>query len=174
MAVKFPKKYYLIFLALAISSAFLVYWATSRIVTEEKEARNLRLENTNRKAASELQDALNNYVTLISGIRAETKFSDDFPSQKDLFEFIKYQISDLHIDDSFVVSFVDTNHVFRYSFTKDKINPDGMIGVHMSDIVGQKGIRNLKSMMVKDAFYAFDPFNLVEGRVLACLLGLEC
>tara|TARA_R110001632_G_scaffold50261_3_gene125437 strand:+ start:3680 stop:5317 length:1638 start_codon:yes stop_codon:yes gene_type:complete len=165
MAVKFPKKYYLIFAALAISSAFLVYWATTRIVTEEREARDLRLENTNRKAASELQDALNNYVTLISGIRAETKFSDEFPSQQDLFEFIKYQVSDLHIDDSFVVSFVDTNHVFRYSFTKDQINPDGMIGVQMSDIVGQKGIRNLKNMMVKDAYYAFDPFNLVEGRV---------
>lgn len=165
MAVKFPKKYYLIFAALAISSAFLVYWSTSRIVAEEKEARDLRLENTNRKAASELQDALNNYVTLISGIRAETKFSVDFPSQKDLFEFIKYQVSDLHIDDSFVVSFVDTNHVFRYSFTKDQINPDGMVGVQMSDIVGQKGIRNLNNMMVKDAFYAFDPFNLVEGRV---------
>lgn len=165
MAVKFPKKYYLIFAALAISSAFLVFWATNRIVDEEKEARDLRLENTNRKAASELQDALNNYVTLISGIRAETKFSKDFPSQKDLFEYIKYQVSDLNIDDSFVVSFIDTNHVFKYSFTKDQINPDGMVGVQMSDIVGQKGIRNLKSMMVKDAFYTFDPFNLVEGRV---------
>lgn len=165
MAVKYPKKYYLIFAVMAICSTLLVYWSTSRIIAEEQEARSLRLENTNRKAASELQDALNNYVTLISGLRAQTKFSDEFPLQQDLFEFIKYQISDLQIDDSFVVSFVDTTHVFRYSFTKDQINPDGMVGAEMRNIVGAKGIRNLSSMMAKDAFYAFDPFNLVEGRV---------
>lgn len=165
MAFRFPKKYYIVFTAMAICSAFLVYWATSRIVAEEKEARTLRLENTNRKAASELQDALNNYVTLISGLRAETKYSDNFPTEEELFQFIKYQISDLSIDDSFVVSFVDTNHVFKYSFTKDEINPNGMVGKRMQDIVGDKGVRNLNSMMEKDAFYAFDPFNLVEGRV---------
>lgn len=165
MAVRFPKKYYIIFTAIAICGAFLVYWATSRIIAEEKEARILRLENTNRKAASELQDALNNYVTLISGLRAETKFSDDFPTQEELFQFIRYQISDLSIDDSFVVSFVDTSHVFKYSFTKDRINPNDMVGLEMRDLVGQKGIRNLTNMMGKDAFCAFDPFNLVEGRV---------
>ncbi|MFT5750513.1 MAG: two-component system sensor histidine kinase/response regulator [Flavobacteriales bacterium] len=165
MALRFPKKYYLIFAVMAICSAFLVYWSTSRIVAEEQEARFLRLENINRHAASELQDALNNYVTLISGLRAKTKFSNDFPSQQELFQFIKYQISDLNIDDSFVVSFVDTNHVFRYSFTKDQINPDGMVGAQMEDFVGQRGIKNLNSMMAKDAFHTFDPFNLVEGRV---------
>ncbi|MGK0251399.1 MAG: two-component system sensor histidine kinase/response regulator, partial [Gammaproteobacteria bacterium] len=143
MALRFPKKYYLIFAVMAICSAFLVYWSTSRIVAEEQEARFLRLENINRHAASELQDALNNYVTLISGLRAKTKFSNDFPSQQELFQFIKYQISDLNIDDSFVVSFVDTNHVFRYSFTKDQINPDGMVGAQMEDFVGQRGIKNL-------------------------------
>ena len=76
MSVKFPKKYYLVFTLLALITAIAVYWAASRIIYQEEEARTLNLERANREAAKELQEALNNYATLISGIKSYIEISN--------------------------------------------------------------------------------------------------
>ena len=91
MPIRLPKKYYTVFALFAIISGLLVFWADSYISEKEKINRKIRLENLNKKAASELQDALNNYVTLMSGMRSYIKLSDDFPSQNELYTFVNHQ-----------------------------------------------------------------------------------
>lgn len=74
MLVKFPKRYYLVFAFLALITAIAVYWGTSRIIQQEEAARTLNLERANREAAKEFQEALNNYATLISGVKVILKY----------------------------------------------------------------------------------------------------
>lgn len=165
MSFKFPKKYYFILFLFAIVSGFFVFWADFYIEEKEEANRQAQLEKLNKKAASELKDALNNYATLMSGIRSQVKFSDSIPDQKKLKDFINFQLASLPIDDSFVISFLDTTHTFMYSFNKDEINPSNLIGTSVSEIVGVRGTENLEIAMHKESFIAFDAFNLVEKRV---------
>ncbi|MEP0263436.1 HAMP domain-containing sensor histidine kinase [Dokdonia sp.] len=165
MFIRLPKKYYSIFALFAIVSGLFVFWADSYILEKEKTNQQIRLENLNKKAASELHEALNNYATLMSGIRSYTKFSDQFPSQEELYNFINHQFSSLPVDDSYVISYVDTTHVFKYSFTKDQINPSNLIGTSVESLVNKKGIEVMEKKIKNNHYVAFNPYNIVEGRV---------
>lgn len=165
MPIRLPKKYYTVFALFAIISGLLVFWADSYISEKEKINRKIRLENLNKKAASELEDALNNYVTLMSGMRSYIKLSDHFPSQNELYNFVNHQLSSLPVDDSYVVSYIDTAHIFKYSFTKDQINPSNLIGTSVKDLVSEKGIVLMEKKLKSKDYVAFNPYNIVEGRV---------
>lgn len=165
MPIRLPKKYYTVFALFAIISGLLVFWADSYISEKEKTNRKIRLENLNKKAASELEDALNNYVTLMSGMRSYIKLSDHFPSQNELYSFVNHQLSSLPVDDSYVISYIDTAHIFKYSFTKDQINPSNLIGTSVKDLVSEKGIVLMEKKLNSKDYVAFNPYNIVEGRV---------
>lgn len=165
MHIRLPKKYYSVFTLFAIISGLIVFWADSYITEKEKINRKIRLENLNKKAASELEDALNNYVTLMSGMRSYIKLSDQFPSQNELYNFVNHQLSSLPIDDSYVISYIDTIHIFKYSFTKDQINPSNLIGTSIKNLVSEKGILLMEKKLKSNDYVAFNPYNIVEGRV---------
>ncbi len=165
MSFRLPKKYYFVFALFAIISGILVFWADSYITEKEKTNRKIHLEKLNRKTASDFQNALNNYATLMSGIRSYVKLSPEFPSQEALHEFVNYQLSGLPIDDSYVISYVDSTHLFKYSFTKDQINPSKLIGTSIKNLVSEKGMRLMEKKLNKKDYVAFNPYNIVEGRV---------
>ena len=140
MYFRLPKKYYSVFALFVIVSSVLVFWGDSYITEKEKINRKVQLEKINKKTASDFQNALNNYVTLMSGIRSYVKLSDEFPSQEQLHTFVNYQLSSIPIDSSYIISYVDTSHIFKYSFTKDQINPSNLIGTSVKKLVNEKGI----------------------------------
>lgn len=165
MFIRLPKKYYSIFALFAIVSGLLVFWADSYILEKEETNRQIRLENLNKKAASELQEALNNYATLISGIRSYVKLSNEFPSQEELHKFVNYQLSSLPINDNYVISYIDTTHTFKYSFTKNQINPSNLIGTSIKALINEKSVELMEKKLLQDGYVAFNPYNIVEGRV---------
>ena len=165
MSFRLPKKYYFVFTLFAIISGILVFWADSYITEKEKINRKIRLEKLNKKTASDFKNALNNYATLMSGIRSYVKLSPEFPSQEALHEFVNYQLSGLPIDDSYVISYVDSTHLFKYSFTKDQINPSKLIGTSVKNLVSEKGMKLMEKKLNKKDYVAFNPYNIVEGRV---------
>lgn len=165
MSFRLPKKYYSIFALFTIISSVLVFWADSYLIEKEKLNRKIQLEKLNKKTASDFQNALNNYATLMSGIRSYVKLSDKFPSQEALFQFVNYQLADLPIDDSYVISYVDSTHVFKYSFTKDQINPSNLIGTSIKKLVSEKGVELMEKKLNRNSYVAFNPYNIVEGRV---------
>ena len=165
MPFRLPKKYYSIFTLFAIVSSVLVFWADSHITEKEKLNRQIRLEKLNKKTASDLQNELNNYAVLMSGIRSYVKLSDEFPSQDQLHKFINYQLSSLPVDDSYIISYVDTTHIFKYSFTKDQIDPSNLIGTSIKNLINKKGIRIMEKKLEKYDYVAFNPYNILEGRV---------
>ena len=152
MPIRLPKKYYTVFALFAIISGLLVFWADSYISEKEKTNRKIRLENLNKKAASELEDALNNYVTLMSGMRSYIKLSDHFPSQNELYSFVNHQLSSLPVDDSYVISYIDTTHIFKYSFTKDQINPSNLIGTSKKLTTEERGLLRSCAIIAKNLF----------------------
>lgn len=165
MSFRLPKKYYSVFALFAIISGILVFWADSYITEKETENRKIRLEKLNKKTASDFQNALNNYATLMSGIRSYIKLSNEFPSQEALHQFVDYQLSSLPIDDSYVISYVDSTHFFKYSFTKDLIDPSNLIGTSIKDLVSEKGVKLMEKKLKRRDYVAFNPYNIVEGRV---------
>ncbi|WP_299761932.1 HAMP domain-containing sensor histidine kinase [uncultured Dokdonia sp.] len=165
MSFRLPKKYYSVFALFAIISGILVFWADSYITEKEKENRKIRLEKLNKKTASDFQNALNNYATLMSGIRSYVKLSNEFPSQEALHQFVDYQLSSLPIDDSYVISYIDSTHFFKYSFTKDLIDPSDLIGTSIKDLVSEKGVKLMEKKLKRRDYVAFNPYNIVEGRV---------
>ena len=154
MPFRLPKKYYSVFALLAIISGILVFWADSYITEKEKINRKIRLDKLNKKTASDFQNALNNYATLMSGIRSYVKLSPEFPSQEALHEFVNYQLSALPIDDSYIISYIDSAHIFKYSFTKDQINPSNLIGTSIKKLVSEKGMRLMEKKLNKREYVA--------------------
>lgn len=165
MFFRLPKKYYSVFVLFAIVSSILVFWGDSYITEKEKLNRKIRLEKLNKKTASDFQNELNNYVTLMSGIRSYVKLSEEFPSQEQLHTFVNYQLSSVPIDSSYIISYIDTTHVFKYSFTKDQINPSNLIGTSVKELVNEKGIELMEKKLKTNDYVAFNPYNIVEGRV---------
>ena len=165
MYFRLPKKYYSVFALFAIVSGVLVFWADSYITEKEKLNREIGLEKLNKKTASDLQNELNNYASLMSGIRSYVKLSDEFPSQDQLYTFINHQLSSLPVDNSYIISYVDTTHIFKYSFTKDQIDPSNLIGTSIKNLINEKGIRVMGKKLEKYDYVAFNPYNIVEGRV---------
>ncbi len=155
----------LIFIALLLLAGALIYFVDVSIKREEQEQRALHLAIVNEDVKAEVEQALGNFSTLISGVRSYIKFSEDMPSSEELRAFIIDQTRELEVKDSMVISYVDANHIFRYSFTRSQVNPDGLVGTSVKDIVGAKGIRNLESVKRSESFKSFGPVNLVEGRV---------
>lgn len=165
MSFRLPKKYYSVFALFAIVSGILVFLADAYIADKEKLNREIRLEKLNKKTASDFQNALNNYATLMSGIRSYVKLSDEFPSQEKLYQFVNYQLSSLPIDDSYVISYIDSTHIFKYSFTKNQINPSNLIGTSVKTLVSEKGVELMEEKLKSNDYVAFNPYNIVEGRV---------
>lgn len=101
----------------------------------------------------------------MSGIRSYIKISNEFPSQQKLYQFINYQLSSLPIDDSYIISYVDTTHVFKYSFTKDQIDPSKLIGRSIINLIDKKSVELMDKQLKANDYVAFNPYNIVEGRV---------
>lgn len=165
MLQKRPKLYYIIFFVLAIASGVVVYWASSRIIAEEKKSRDLQLERANRIAATELREALNTYATLLSGIKSYIEIEGDVNYEEISKEFLKYQLGDLEMDPPFSITYVDTNHVIVYDFVFKDLEEVYLNGTSMKAIIGTTGIKRMDSLMRKEGFYASNPSNLLEGEV---------
>jgi len=165
MSQKKPKLYYLIFIVIAIGSALGVVYLSSRIVNKEKEARQLLLERANRVAATELNDALNNYATLLSGVKSFVEINDNVPSKARLREFIELQHKDLEMDPPFSVTYVDSSHIIVYDLVFSGVEEVYLAGQPMESVIGAPGVKRMDSLMRKKGYYASNPTNLLEGEV---------
>jgi signal transduction histidine kinase len=149
---------------LVIGGVVMLYVDSEYEKKEIKERQN-RLRAINSTARFELEEALSNYALVMSGLRSYIHNSENFPSQSELHNYIKDQSGEMNNMKTLVISYLDTNHIFRYSFTPTIINPSGLVGSSVRDIVGESGVEKLNEIKKSKAFYAFNPFNTVEGWV---------
>lgn len=127
--------------------------------------RDAELLSVNRRAAFEFSESLDRFVYLMSGIRSYVNHAEEFPSQEELQSFLIRQMNDLNYKDSLIVSYIDQDHIFRYSFTPQAINSADLIGTSVKDIRSKAAIRRLDSVMMDEQFHLFPVTNLFEGWV---------
>ncbi|MBL4656703.1 MAG: hypothetical protein JKX73_01795, partial [Flavobacteriales bacterium] len=108
-------KIQLLLVALLLVGAVVLFFVASSIEEKEADKRNIRLLAMHEDAISEIQGSVNNFATLTSGIGSFIKYAEEIPSSDELQDYVNHLLRNLAYEDSIVVSFVDTNHIFKCS-----------------------------------------------------------
>lgn len=165
MSFKFPRKYYIVFAIIALTTAVVIYWASSHIVRQEENARLERLERVNSEAATAFKESLNTYATLLSGIKAFIELHNRTPDRDLIQRFIRHQLEGLSITPPFSISYVNSDHVIQFDITLEGEDSLALEGKSMRQFVGEEGIQRMDMLKQKSAFYVSSPTNLLEGGV---------
>lgn len=142
-----------------------VYVIADHIDENAIAQRESQLQSVNRRAAFEFSESLDRFVYLMSGIRSYVNHAEEFPTQRELQSFVIQQMDDLNYKDSLIVSYIDQEHIFRYSFTPQAINSANLIGTSVREIRSKAAIKRLDSVMLDQQFHLFPVTNLFEGWV---------
>ncbi len=144
---------------------FFFYYLYDNFEQQEIEARDLKLENQHRRSIEQFTSSVDKFAGLVSGMRSYMNMSPELPSAVDFQQFVRNQYNDLKLRDSIVVSFIDTAHVFRQSFSRNTMDPAKLVGQSVQTLRSEEKIRRLNHLMTHDSLQMFPPINLVEGWV---------
>lgn len=137
----------------------------SRIERKEAEIRQFHLENRHQQTLITFQESMKGFVTLMSGMRSFMVSSRAMPTQQELQDFLAYQLKDLNYATPIIFSFIDTDHVFRYSFSQYEDDPGKLIGTSVREIRSEGEIAELDAVMRGESIHLLAPINMVEGMV---------
>lgn len=132
---------------------------------KEIDARRLKLEYQHNRSIDQFTRSVDKFAGLVSGMRSFMNMSSELPSAIDFQKFVRNQYTDLQLQDSIVVSFIDTSHVFRQSFTRNALDPAKLVGESVSTLRSREEIQRLDNLMKHDSLRMFPLINLVEGWV---------
>ena len=130
-----------------------------------KESRRLKLEKVNSRANIEFSRSLDRFVFFVSGIKSYLKYVEEFPTEEELFEFVQLRRKSLNYHEDLIISFIDTSHVFRYSFDDVQINPAGLVGLNVANFRDSVSMLRIDRVLDDEEYHLFAPANLVEGWV---------
>lgn len=165
MVLKFFQKKSYLFILIAITGAVIAFYLNRQLLEYEKNLRNIELENAHDDVIDKFSESLDRFAYLMSGMRSYLRYNDTFPTQQELQQFLIYQVEEVNMKDSLIVSFLNTNHEFVYCFTKDEIDPDHLIGKSVKSFRDDVELANLENLLLYDKMKLLRPINLVEGWV---------
>ena len=158
-----PFRYQVILIvALVIGAVVLQILINSHTRALEKENKE-KLIKIHSDAMLRSKAGIDVYAALVSSLRSHIKNSPELPTEENLQKFLNDLIEDLEFNDSIVVSYLNTNHVFEYVFTPTKIDIAKLKGSNVSDFRPEKEIEKLNNLMKSDEILLFEPINLQEG-----------
>ncbi|MEP1094652.1 MAG: HAMP domain-containing sensor histidine kinase [Cyclobacteriaceae bacterium] len=159
------QRHLLALLIIVLAGTGVVYVIVAHVEEGEQKQRKSRLADVNNHAAIEFSESLDRFVYLMSGIRSYLKHSESFPTQEKLFDFVNFQLNQLNYTDSLIISYIDQNHLFKYSFTRTEIDPNNLIGRSVGDFRDSVSLSRIENAMMGGDFHLFAATNLVEGWV---------
>ncbi len=161
---RFYRQIAVLMLMLLFGVGFLPY---VMITLREKEVQNnqVRLEKEHLRSINTLEDGVERFALLMTGIRAFILTSDNFPSEDELKAFMELQIRDLRFDEDLYISFLDSTFVFQSAFNKDGIRETVLVGRNIAEFIGHEELNRLNAVMRDDQLHLFPPVNLVDGNV---------
>jgi signal transduction histidine kinase len=154
--------YFFIFLVLG---GLFTWYLNKSFAKSEMEAQAIRLENQHARTLAKFESSIINFAGLVSGMRSFVNLSDELPSADEFQQFVKNQYEDINSSDSIVVSFIDTHHVFKQSFTRGTMNPANLVGTSLATIRSDEKIKMFNKILEQDSLQVFPPLNLLEGWV---------
>ncbi|MDC8005339.1 HAMP domain-containing sensor histidine kinase [Aureisphaera galaxeae] len=153
------------FFFLLLTGALFILYLNNNFNKKEEQERNLRLQHEHSRTVDRFTTSVDKFAGLVAGMRSFMNLSTEMPTAEEFQEFVRNQYADIKSEDSIVVSFIDTNHVFRQSFKRDKMNPAGLVGTSVSSLRSDRKIKMLDALMAQDSLRVFPPLNLIEGWV---------
>jgi signal transduction histidine kinase len=157
--------HWLILLIFLLIGGLFFFYLHQNSEKKDIEARSLKLQYQHNRSIDQFASSVDKFAGLVSGMRSYMNMSAQLPSAVDFQQFVKNQYSDLHLQDSIVVSFIDTAHVFKQSFTREVIDPVNLVGKSVSTLRSKEKIQRLDHLMTHDSLQMFPPLNLIEGWV---------
>jgi nitrogen-specific signal transduction histidine kinase len=147
-----------------IISFIIIYTFHITISNSEKKARSQELEAIHKRVLERFDASLDRFASMMSGVRSKV-LEKEFPTQVELQSFLKNELYALDFKDSLIVSYLDTNHTFIYSFDAQRINPSNLIGKTVYELRDSLAIKRLNKLLSSDKLKLFPPINLYEGWV---------
>ncbi len=157
------KPAHLAFLLIMVLGTVIIFGVTKEMEKEERLNRSMRLASVNQDAVDKFKHSVSKFALLVSGYRAYIIKSDTIPSIQNSQDFVNEILDKVNYQEQIIVSFIDTGHVFQYTFTPDSIDPSNLKGLCVKDFRDQQEIRNLDLLMTNDSLKLFEPLNLKEG-----------
>lgn len=165
--MKFILKYihWILFTLLLVIGAFFFLYLLQNSEEKDIEARALKLEYQHNRSIDRFTSSVDKFAGLVSGMRSYMNMSPELPNADNFQQFVRNQYSDLNLQDSIVVSLIDTSHVFMQSFTRYTMDPIQLVGRSVYDLRSDEKIKRLDKLMTYDSIQMFPPLNLAEGWV---------
>ena len=160
--IKKYKYYIVLFIGLTIGAIVLEILLNSFYESEQQTQKD-RLAKVQSDAVLRVEAGIKIYSAVISSIRAHIENSEDFPSEVQLQNFLHDLVKDIDFKDSIVVSWVDTNHYFKYLITPTQIDPFHLKGINVASFRPAFEIKQLDELMRRNDIRLFAPINLKEG-----------
>ncbi len=156
---------YIVFIVLIVGTGFSVFLLNQVIINREIEKRDAQLQNINSAAISRLESSLNQFATITSGLRSYAHQSPKMPSALQFQKFTNNLLKDLDFRSPYVISYIDTTHIFTYVFEKNRIDPNRLSGNPIPQRSNEAIIRRMDSIMLTRELHLSKPVNLLEGWV---------
>jgi two-component system sensor histidine kinase/response regulator len=154
---------YLIIFLILVGPFF--YFLQDNFEQKELEARQLKLTNQHQQSIDQFKSSVDKVTALVSGMRSYMNMSPEHPSATEFQTFVRNQYNDLRLRDSLVVTFIDTAHIFRQSFSYGLVDPANLVGRSVTTFRSREKIEELDQLMEHDSIVIFPPINLVEEWV---------
>lgn len=154
---------YISFSLLFLLITAFVFYFQHLIAEREEERFILKKESAHNNAITQFESSIENFATVVSGLKAHIDNSDEIPSVQQLQAFTNNLLDNLNFHDSIIISYLDTTHTFIFSFDRTSINKNNLVGVDLTALRDQKEIDFLNEVMKDDKLHLTRPFNLVEG-----------
>ncbi|MEP3836523.1 MAG: sensor histidine kinase [Algibacter sp.] len=149
---------------LLIGLLFLNQFISSYYASENKKIEDT-LKKTHSDALIRARAGIDVYATLVSSLKSYTKNNASLPTDIELQTFLKDLLDEIKFNNSIIVNYIDTTHVFRYIITPNEIDPLRLKGVSVKDFVDKDRIDQLNNLMLTEDISLFTPINLREGWV---------
>ncbi|GGW72997.1 two-component sensor histidine kinase [Winogradskyella epiphytica] len=162
--MKISKSLIVIIITLILGGILLHQFISSYQELERKKIQD-RLEKTHSDAMIRANAGIDVYATLVSSLKSHLKNTPTFPTEIELQNYLKDLLDEIKFNDSIVVSYIDKNHVFKYVVTPHAIDPPGLKGVSLKNLLSNERIEALDELMTTDDILIFTPINLREGWV---------
>ncbi len=156
-------KYYALVSIVLIIGGFLLHNLLTNYNNLEEQKQEERLNRAHFDAMISAKAGIEVYATLVSSLKSYTKNSTSFPQEKQLQRYLKDLLHEIQFNDSIVVNFIDTSHVFKYIITPSQLDAPKLKGVSVKNFRPQSRIDELDSLMQTEDIKLFTPINLREG-----------
>ena len=156
------KIFTLAFLTLLLG-LFLIAYLDHALESIETEKRNTELAFESHVAAEYFRKGLERSALLAAAIRAYTDKSEQVPTAFEIQDYLKTHFEVIPFNDSLIISYIDSNLVFKYFATKSQNLSLPLLGHSIDKFRPEEELNELRLLLEKDSIGLMPPINLVEG-----------